>query len=195
MASNDTKAKIVSTLRTMLDTVPFEKIKVADLAEATGISRQTFYYHFTNMFDVYKWVVDRDREYLDCSKTGLYAPSPFMVVIDLCQAAYRNKDLTIAFLKGGYEQDMRDALRETLYSAVHSNMEYVSSGEFDGKALDNISYFFADGCIGIIENWANGGMATPVEDVCAVIAKAFGNILHPEVFGKMKENEITDFSE
>ncbi len=195
MASNDTKAKIAYTLRSMLGTMPFEKIKVADLAEATGISRQTFYYHFTNIFDVYKWVIDRDRQYLDHSKTGIYAPSPFMIIVDICQAAYKNRDLTIAFLNGGYEADMRKALRETLYSAVRSNMEYVSSGGCEGKSLDNISYFFADGCIGIIANWAYGGMAAPVEDVCAIIARTFGDILHPEVFGKMKKNEITDYSE
>ncbi len=195
MASNDTKAKIAYTLRTMIGTEPFEKIKVADLAEAAGISRQTFYYHFTNMFDVYRWVIDRDRQYLDQSKTGLYAPSPFMIVVDICQAAYRNKELTLAFLTGGYEADMRKVLRETLYSAVRSNMEYVSDGEFDRKSLDNISYFFADGCIGIIANWAYGGMSASVEEVCAIIAKTFGNILHPEIFGKMKGNEITDYSD
>jgi len=190
MAVSDTKQKITDTMITLMETVPFEKIKVADITEAAGVSRQTFYYHFSNLFELYKWVIARDLDFGDSSETGLYAPSPFAILMSLCETAKRHKELTLAFLNGGYDKEMWEDVRGIFFRAVRSNMEYVSSGELDGQYLDLISYFFADGCIGIMKNWIADGMDCPVRDVCAKTAETFKIIFSDEIFARMKDNEV-----
>ncbi|MBE5774619.1 MAG: TetR family transcriptional regulator, partial [Clostridiales bacterium] len=39
-----------------------DKITVKDLVEECGISRQTFYYHFQDLFDVVEWMMERILE-------------------------------------------------------------------------------------------------------------------------------------
>ena len=37
-----------------------DKITVKDLVEACGISRQTFYYHFHDVYDLMRWIFERE---------------------------------------------------------------------------------------------------------------------------------------
>ena len=41
-----TKKKMAATLKELMKTTPFEKITVSDITQASGVHRQTFYYHF-----------------------------------------------------------------------------------------------------------------------------------------------------
>ena len=51
----DVKQQITDALLQLLDKKSLEKITVRELAELCGISRQTFYYHFEDVFDVVDW--------------------------------------------------------------------------------------------------------------------------------------------
>lgn len=48
--SNFTKAAILETFGKMLDTAPFSKITVSALIKRCGISRNTFYYHYEDIY-------------------------------------------------------------------------------------------------------------------------------------------------
>ena len=43
-------------LKKVLKSKPFSKIVVDDIAEACGVSRGTFYYHFSDKYDLLRWV-------------------------------------------------------------------------------------------------------------------------------------------
>lgn len=51
----DVKQQITDALLQLLDKKSLEKITVRELAELCGISRQTFYYHFGDVFDAVDW--------------------------------------------------------------------------------------------------------------------------------------------
>ena len=46
-----TKLDILHTLLEMLRDTPLDEITVKDLTERCGISRQAFYYHFSDIYD------------------------------------------------------------------------------------------------------------------------------------------------
>ena len=48
----DMKAKIGETLSQLLCRKPLDKITVKELVDTCGISRQTFYYHFQDIYEV-----------------------------------------------------------------------------------------------------------------------------------------------
>lgn len=39
---------------------PFHKISIANLTNACGLKRQTFYYHFTDKYDLLRWTFKYD---------------------------------------------------------------------------------------------------------------------------------------
>ena len=53
---NNTKQKIAQALRQLMLQRSFQKITVGNLMDATGMKRQSFYYHFQDTRDVLLWI-------------------------------------------------------------------------------------------------------------------------------------------
>ncbi len=45
------------SIEELLKTRPLDSITITAITQAAKVSRQTFYFHFGNVFDVYKWAV------------------------------------------------------------------------------------------------------------------------------------------
>lgn len=58
--SDDKKVLLSSTLLMMIDAVPLEQITVSALARECGLSRQTFYYHFPTLDDLFAWTLHQE---------------------------------------------------------------------------------------------------------------------------------------
>ena len=54
--SEITKRAFASSLKKMLAKKPLEKIRIIDITEYCGVNRQTFYYHFKDIYDLLEWV-------------------------------------------------------------------------------------------------------------------------------------------
>lgn len=54
--SEITKRAFASSLKKMLAKRPLEKIRVIDITEDCGVNRQTFYYHFKDIYDLLEWI-------------------------------------------------------------------------------------------------------------------------------------------
>lgn len=57
-----TERAIMDTFVRLLEKMPLDKIKVRDITAACGISRNTFYYHFANVYALLEAVLRRDME-------------------------------------------------------------------------------------------------------------------------------------
>lgn len=58
----ETKLAIVRTLDELSKTRPFSRLGVADVAKELGISRSSFYYHFSDRNDAVQWLSKRAFE-------------------------------------------------------------------------------------------------------------------------------------
>ena len=58
MCSN-TKQKIALSLKQLMSERPLSKITVQDLMESAQMKRQSFYYHFQDIYDVLAWICER----------------------------------------------------------------------------------------------------------------------------------------
>ncbi len=55
MKSNFTKQCIAQTLMELLEEKSIEKITVTEIVEKCGVNRQTFYYHFADIYALLEW--------------------------------------------------------------------------------------------------------------------------------------------
>ncbi len=53
--SNITKQALATSLRELMEEVPFDKINVAQICERCGMNRKSFYYHFKDKYDLVNW--------------------------------------------------------------------------------------------------------------------------------------------
>ena len=56
---NHTKENIASVFLDLLESKPIDRISVKDVVEVCGITRQTFYYHFTDIFDLLSYALEK----------------------------------------------------------------------------------------------------------------------------------------
>lgn len=60
----NTKRAIAASFKKLLSKRELNKITVKDIVEDCGVNRQTFYYHFHNVYDLMEWFFQDDAETL-----------------------------------------------------------------------------------------------------------------------------------
>ncbi len=58
--SQNTKQMLIDALITLLEKKPFSKITVSELVNLCNINRKTFYYHFTDVYDLLEWHLNNE---------------------------------------------------------------------------------------------------------------------------------------
>lgn len=58
--TNLTKSLLAAALKNKLQTKTISKITVSELIQACNINRNTFYYHFENVYDLLKWTLEAE---------------------------------------------------------------------------------------------------------------------------------------
>lgn len=61
---NRTRRELENALRTLLERKPLAQIRVRELTEQCGLRRQSFYYHFKDVYELFDWSLEREREIL-----------------------------------------------------------------------------------------------------------------------------------
>ena len=61
---NRTRRELEAALRGLLGQKPLGQLRVRELTERCGLRRQSFYYHFTDIYDLFAWCLSRERALL-----------------------------------------------------------------------------------------------------------------------------------
>ncbi|MDD5952940.1 MAG: TetR/AcrR family transcriptional regulator C-terminal domain-containing protein [Oscillospiraceae bacterium] len=59
-----TKRQMANALRKKMETKPLNKITIQEIVGECGLNRQTFYYHFQDIYDLLHWIFEQDAEQL-----------------------------------------------------------------------------------------------------------------------------------
>ncbi len=59
---NNTKELFAEQLYKLLTVKSFEKIQIKDICQSAHASRQTFYYHFQDKYDLIAWIFLQDYQ-------------------------------------------------------------------------------------------------------------------------------------
>lgn len=60
--SHNTKTMLAETLIVLLDKKPISKITVSEIVNLCNINRKTFYYHFSDVYDLLEWHLDEELQ-------------------------------------------------------------------------------------------------------------------------------------
>lgn len=55
--ANTTKIHLAQAAHQLLETKPLSKIKVSDITDLCGVNRMTFYYHFSDIYQLLEWAL------------------------------------------------------------------------------------------------------------------------------------------
>ena len=160
--SNITKLALANSLKALMAKKSFEKISVGDIVENCLLTRQTFYYHFQDKYDLMNWIYYTETvrfmsgyETLEHWTEGL---------VRLCLYMQENKTFYINALGTTGPNSFPEYLYGYIRSIAQTAVELMMGASYDREQWDFFIQFFATAFVSFIVRWSASGMkADPTE--------------------------------
>ncbi|MCR6097691.1 TetR/AcrR family transcriptional regulator [Salipaludibacillus agaradhaerens] len=155
--SHRTKKALAFSLKKLLEQTTLEKITVKDIVKECGVNRQTFYYHFHDIYELLEWLFRTEvTEVIDNKNTYETWQQGFLRVLNYIET---NKKIVM----NTYHSLEREHLEEYLYRFVYSLMIDVINEQAKGiRVTEENKQFIADfykyAFVGIVIEWIGEGM-------------------------------------
>lgn len=161
---NETKTILANALIAMLQKRHIDKITVKDLVEECGMTRQTFYNHFYDIYDlvecIYLQAIEKslaeNKDY-DTWQQGFY---------QLLISIRNNKVL----VQNTYRSTNRDVIEQYMYTVIYDQVLAVVERQAIGMSVDQkhknfIAYFYSLAFLALVCEWVKNGMKEKPEDI------------------------------
>lgn len=180
--SNITKLALSKALKTLMHHKSFSKICVSDIVKECGLTRQSFYYHFKDKYDLMNWIY-----YTETTRfiSGHYTAENWTDGFEqLCLYMQKNKAFYIKALNTTGQDSFPDYLMKYIKNISISVVENISGSPFDHAKWGFTIDFFSLGFVGIIVKWANRGMKENPSEYIGQIRTIFDGSLLYELTSK-----------
>ncbi|MEG6522454.1 TetR-like C-terminal domain-containing protein [Desulfotomaculum sp. 1211_IL3151] len=177
-----TKKALAASLKKLLREKPLDKITVVDIVEDCEVNRQTFYYHFKDIFNLIEWIYSSEAaKALAGKRTYDTWQQGFLQVFTY---VLENK----AFVMNTYHSISREHLEYYLYKEVYALLIGVVEEKASGMAVRNedksfIAHFYKYAFVGLMLEWIGTGMK---EEPAAIIDR-LSTLMHGDITGALKK--------
>ena len=173
MATSTTKA-LAAALKKMMEVKPIDKITVKDLVEICGVNRQTFYYHFDDVYDLLEWVFEEDAN-ANLPKEVVYDRWKTDVIMWI-KYLQENATFALNVYNSNSRLYMLRYIKGRLQECIRSFADIVAEGRnIEKQDFEFVVEFYAECAIGFISYWLDMGMQFPREIVEEKILRVMDN--------------------
>ena len=158
-----TEKALAASLKKLLEKKTLNKITVRDITDDCGVNRQTFYYHFHDVYDLVEWIFTQEaNKYMS---DGLSSKNWREVVSDLMEGLLSEK----AFVMNAYYSLNRRQLEEFLQNLARPGVrdlvcEVAADRAIDAEDLEFVVDIATFSLVGIMTEWVAGGMNTEYKE-------------------------------
>lgn len=174
-----TKRQLTDSLKKLMALKPLNKISIREICEGCGVNRQTFYYHFEDIYDQVKWMfrdeiisVLKDFSHSRQWKEGLLIL--FRYIADnraVCLCALNS--LGHEHMKRFFEDDISTIVRNAIVYFAARLPEHENIKEYE----DFLIKYYSSAIMGVLESWLlseiNKSPERMAEYVCTIIENQF----------------------
>ena len=152
-----TKNAIRRSFMELLAERPFDKISVRDLSERSEVTRNTFYYYYTDIYALAEDVFDSEIEKFNgCVESYESWQKAFLAAIDF---AAQNKRAILHL----YDSSHRDILERYYHKTILAGMLAYVQKEAEGLAISEnkvlaLARFYTAALTGLTADWLRNGM-------------------------------------
>ncbi|AGL00180.1 dihydroxyacetone kinase transcriptional activator DhaS [Desulfoscipio gibsoniae] len=174
--SNITKLALANSLKGLMAKTAFNKICVSDIVGNCGLTRQAFYYHFKDKYDLMNWIYYTETA---CFMNSYNKVEHWMDgLTDLCNYMRQNKTFYINALNTTGQNSFQEYLHDYIRDISISVIESIKNTEFEEEKWGFIVEFISTAFVGLIVRWADNGMKDdPAEYVMKMRSLFDGSIL------------------
>lgn len=147
----------------MLETEPFDKITISDITNDCGLSRQTFYYHFRDIFDMIRWIYNSES-LNEIGGRGGYGTWQDKIR-ELFDYTLNNKSLILGTFNSKCRNDLVGYYMDVSIRKISDIVEMKSDGDIAEKDKKFIASVYAYAFVGIMVDWISDGMKESSEEM------------------------------
>ena len=151
-ASEHTKRQLADALRHKLAVKPLQKITIRELVEECGLNRQTFYYHFKDIYDLLRWLFAYDGEQL--VKSRLTAESWEEALLLVLRYLEDNRQMCLGILSSVEHEYLRRFLYNDVEPTISELVEDLSDGMAVPRKFRNfLTHYYTLSIATLIVTW------------------------------------------
>ena len=150
----NTKKTLAASLKKIVANKPFSKVSVSEIIQDCGVNRKTFYYHFTDVYDLLKWTLEQE---------AIAVVAQFDLIAEYEEVVYFVMDYVEEnnrFLRNVYDSMGRDTLKQVFFQdfAQISDSLILRSEEMQQVQITDdyrrfLTAFFTEAIVGILVDW------------------------------------------
>ena len=190
--SLNTKRMLSAALKDAMKSKPLSKITVSEIIRKCGVNRKTFYYHFSNIYELLKWTLEQEAvEVVKNFDLMVNAEDAVSFVIDYVSA---NQHI----LNCAYDSMGRNEMRRFFYadfihitSSVIDRAEAVAGLQVDFGFKKFLAEFYTEALAGMLINMFTGNVkyerADIQENIILFLKTAIPNALQAKSGGSARE--------
>ena len=184
--ATSTKKALAGALKKMMVIKPIDRITVNDLVETCGVSRQTFYYHFDDVYDLLEWVFEEDAN-ANLPSEVVYGNWKNDVVMWFKYLA-ENSTFVLNVYNSNSRLYMLRYIKGRLRQCIRSFSELVAEDrDVDRQDFEFIVEFYSNIVVGLISQWMDLGMQLPKEITTEKCLKVLDNSIE-NIMARFQKN-------
>lgn len=186
--ANFTKRAIIQTFQEMLTEMPFDKITVSALVARCGLSSNTFYYHFQDIYDLLEvWLNQWKEQYLHSGSDPESWEEDLRTVFHILQDNPRPVyHLVNSLSRERLERFVFTSLEAQFYEFVRQQTQGLTIPE---EKLRWISNFFCYSILGFALKFLWSNMTADVDESIDQLSEIYGGII-AAMIEKAKEDHL-----
>lgn len=154
-----TKGALAAALKDLVRNKPLSKITIKDITDYCDISRNTFYYHFIDKYDLVNWIFYSEtlQEINAFSEPDRWLDG----FVNLCKYMHANRRFYLEAFNYVGQNSLKDYLLEFYFELlkIHINTVYMEIGyKLASEELFLMARMEAHSYVGIIMDWVKAGM-------------------------------------
>jgi len=153
-----TKNALAASLKAMMERSSLDKITVKELVADCGVNRQTFYYHFQDIYDLLSWIYK--REALDSISDYRTYDTWQQGFLKIFQYVLDNKKFCMSTYRSMGREHLELFLHQAVFDLLMSVIEEVNANMHVRVEDKNfIANFYTFAFIGIMLEWIRNDMS------------------------------------
>lgn len=149
-----TKKKLAASLKKLMMVKSLRRITVTDIVKDCGVNRKTFYYHFEDIYDLMKWILEQEaveivKEFdliTDYKEAALFVINYIEENAHILNCAY--DAIGQEGMKRFLYQDFIDIIKKTITEGERKEGIYLEQ-----KFKEFLCNFYANSCAAMLVSW------------------------------------------
>ena len=157
-----TEKSLIESFKKLLSKKPISKITIKELTDDCKISRMTFYYHFTDIYDLARYVSVQDALKIEQLSGG----NDKSHLISILNFFYDNKEITYNIYNGLKSGEALEYLIK-MFEGVVSKLLYNNTinKKFTVVNLEFLKNYILNAVVGCVKKWFDNNMDENPNDV------------------------------